>query len=63
MRTDITYVILRPEMDVPLGYIRSTGNPSLEAMADHLAVLTGFENRDAMLNANPGLTLGFAPLH
>jgi hypothetical protein len=50
-------------MDVPLGYIRSTGNPTLEAMADHLAILTGFEDRDAMLNANPGLQLGFAPLH
>jgi hypothetical protein len=63
VRTDITYVILRPEMDVPLGYIRSTGSPSLEDMADHLAILGGFANRDHFLHVNPGLTLGYAPLH
>lgn len=63
MKTDITYVILRPEMDEPLGYIRSTGAPSLEAMADHLAILTGFADRDAMLRANPALQLGCLPLH
>jgi hypothetical protein len=62
VRTDITYVILVPGEE-PLGYIRSTGNPTLEAMADHLAIMGGFEDRDAMLAANPGLSLGFAPLH
>ena len=62
MRTDITYVILAPGEE-PLGYIRSTGEPSLEDMADHLAILGGFANRDHFLHVNPGLTLGFAPLH
>ena len=58
----ITYVILTPG-DVAVGLIRSTDPPTLEAMADRLATLTGFEDRDALLVANPGLTLGFAPLH
>lgn len=63
MRTGITYVILAPEVDEPLGYIRSTGIPSLEDMADHLAILGGFIDRDHFLRVNPGLLLGFAPLH
>ena len=58
----ITYVILTPG-DNAVGYFTSACNPTLEAMADHLAILTGFEDRDAMLAANPGLILGFAPLH
>ena len=58
----ITYAILTPG-DVLVGTIRSSEPPTLEAMADQLAALTGFENRDAMLDANPGLQLGFAPLH
>lgn len=63
MRTDITYVILVPDDDEPVGYIRSTGEPSLEAMADHLAILGEFPDRDHFLLANPGLQLGCAPLH
>jgi hypothetical protein len=58
----ITYAILTPG-DILVGLIRSAEPPTLEAMADQLAVLTGFEDRDALLNANPGLVLGFAPLH
>lgn len=63
MRTDITYVILRPEADEPLGYIRSTGEPSAERMADHLAIIYGFSDRESLINNNPGLCLGCAILH
>lgn len=58
----ITYVILRPEHDTPLGYIRSDAPPSLDQMADHLAILAGV-SRDDFIDANSGLLLGFAPLH
>ncbi len=58
----ITYVILTPG-DNAVGYIRSDGPPTLEAMADHLAVVGRFEDRDALIAANPGLTLGYAPVH
>lgn len=63
MRTDIAYVILVPDEDEPVGYIRSCGTPSLEQMADHLAIMGGFRDRDHFLLANPGLQLGYAPLH
>ena len=56
------YVILIPG-DVLVGYIRSDGKPSLEACADQLARDTGFEDRDAMLEVNAGMIIGFAPLH
>jgi len=58
----ITYVILTPG-DVAVGYIRSDKAPSLEAMADKLAVDRAFTDRDALLDANPGLILGYAQLH
>lgn len=58
----ITYVILIPGDEV-VGYIRSAGSPSLEAMADHLATVQKYEDRDALLMSHPGLILGFAPLH
>jgi hypothetical protein len=58
----ITYVILSPESEDPLGYIRSAGAPTPEEMADHLAVVGGFANRDHFLHVNPGIQLGYAPL-
>ncbi len=58
----ITYVILTPG-DNAVGYIRSDGPPTLEAMADQLAADRAFETRDALLEANPGLTLGYAQVH
>lgn len=58
----ITYVILVPG-DEPIGHIRSEGPPSLEDMADHLALLGGFPDTDSFLMVNPGLTLGYAQLH
>jgi hypothetical protein len=57
----ITYVILTPG-DVPVGYIRSDGPPTLEAMADSLTLSGGYESRDHLLNANPGLILGYCVL-
>lgn len=58
----ITYVILMPG-DNAVGYLTSALPPSLEELADQLARDTGFEDRDALINANPGLILGFATLH
>jgi hypothetical protein len=58
----LTYVILSPESEDPLGYIRSAGVPTPEEMADHLAVIGGFANRDHFLHVNPGIQLGYAPL-
>jgi hypothetical protein len=58
----ITYVILSPESEDPLGYIRSAGAPTPEEMADHLAAVGGFTNRDHFLHVNPGIQLGYAPL-
>jgi hypothetical protein len=63
MRTDITYVILVPDQEEPVGYIRSTGEPTLEAMADHLAILGGFHSVDHFLSVNAGVSLGCSPLH
>jgi hypothetical protein len=57
------YVILRPEHDTPLGYVSCAAEPSLELLADSLAWSYGFVDRDALLHLNPGLHLGFAPLH
>lgn len=62
MRTDLTYVILRFGSDEPIGYIRSVGCPSPEDMADHLAVVGGFDDRDHFLHVNPGLSLAAVPL-
>jgi hypothetical protein len=58
----ITYVILTPG-DEPVGYIRSDGPPTLEAMADHLAIIGGFPDRDHFIHANPNLILGYCQLH
>ena len=58
----ITYAILTPGDNV-VGYIDSALPPSLEDMADHLAAMSGFADRDALIDANPGLILGFAPIH
>lgn len=57
----ITYVILTPG-DVPVGYIRSDGPPTLEAMADHLTTVGGFDDRDHLMLVNPNLTLGYCAL-
>jgi hypothetical protein len=58
----ITYVVLSPG-DIATGATFSAERPSFELAADALAALNGFPDRDAMLNAHPGLVIGFAPLH
>lgn len=58
----ITYAILTPG-DNMIGKLSSPISPSLEALADKLALDTGFADRDELIAANPGLVLGFAPIH
>lgn len=57
----ITYVILAPG-DIMLGTMRCAAAPTVEQLADELASLNGFPDRDALIHANPGLVLGFAIL-
>jgi hypothetical protein len=58
----ITYVILTPG-DVPVGYITCADRPTLDELADKLAADRNFVDRDALIAANPGLTLGYAQVH
>lgn len=58
----IPYAILTPD-DNMVGKITSPVSPSVEALADKLALDTGFADRDDLIAANPGLILGFAPIH
>lgn len=57
------YAILKPDQELPLGYLFSESPPSLEALADALATQLSMPDRDALLNAYPGLLLGWAILH
>lgn len=57
------YAILRPESEIPLAYLDSVLPPTLEAMADHLAEIGGFPDRDALLEKHPDLALGYAQVH
>lgn len=59
----ITYAIIQPQSDIPLAYLQSAASPTLEALFDHVAMLGGFPDRDALVESNPGLLLGFAILH
>ena len=58
----IPYAILTPG-DNMVGRLNSPVSPSLEALADKLALDIGFADRDELIAANPGLVLGFAPIH
>lgn len=59
----LTYAILQFGKDEPIGFIQSATRPSLEAMADHLAEVAGFPDRDEWLVLNPNLMLGCDILH
>ena len=58
----IPYAILTPG-DNMVGRLTSSVSPSIEALADKLALDTGFADRDELIAANHGLVLGFAPIH
>ena len=58
----ITYVIITPG-EVAVGYITCEAPPTLDELADKLAADRNFIDRDALIAANPGLTLGWCELH
>lgn len=58
----IPYMILTPG-DEPVGQFISARPPTLMELGEHLAKALGFSGIDELLEANPGLILGFAPIH
>ena len=48
-----------PDNDYPIALMYSDGPPSTEAMADHITRVLAFKDREALLLANPGLSLGY----
>ncbi|KVE04397.1 beta-lactoglobulin I [Burkholderia vietnamiensis] len=59
----MTYAILSPDRDAPWGYYQSASVPTLEELADHMAIAGGYSSRDDWLVANRVDLLGFAPVH
>jgi hypothetical protein len=59
----ITYAIVSPNRDTPWGYYQSSNVPTLEELADHMARVTGYPDRDAWIIANRVDLLGFVPVH
>ena len=59
----ITYVVLYPGDICTGASFTCDGAPDLETAADSLASHLGYQNRDEMIEAKPGLIIGFAPLH
>lgn len=55
-------MILTPG-DVPVGSFASERPPTLMELGEHLAAALGFAGIDDLLESNPGLILGFAPIH
>ena len=55
-------MILTPG-DEPVGQFISARPPTLMELGEHLAKALGFSGIDELLEANPGLILGFAPIH
>jgi hypothetical protein len=62
MRTDTTYVILLGDAEDVVGYIRSEGPPSFDAMIDHLTSLCKFNNRYDFIQVYNGVRLGSCAL-
>lgn len=58
----LTWCILVPG-DELVGYHESVMPPTLEDLGDTLALQCGFKDRDELIDANPGLVLGFCALH
>jgi hypothetical protein len=55
-------MILTPG-DEPVGRFVSTRPPTLLELGEHLAASLGMSGIEELLEANPGLILGFAPIH
>jgi hypothetical protein len=58
----LVYGIFMPQSEPPIAYMVSDIYPTFEAMGDAVAKYLGFDDRDALLHANPGLLLAALPL-
>ena len=56
------YAIVMPDNDYPIALMYSDGPPSTEEMADHVTRVLAFKDREALLLANPGLSLACLPM-
>ncbi|MDN8066193.1 hypothetical protein [Burkholderia vietnamiensis] len=59
----ITYAILTNTQDEPLGYMTTDHVPSLEELADHIAIAEGYPTRDDWIIERRIDELAFAPVH
>ncbi|MFT4068945.1 beta-lactoglobulin I [Paraburkholderia sp.] len=57
------YAIISPHLEQPWCYVEFQQPPTLEEMADHLAELGGFADRDEWAAANRNPFIGFAQVH
>lgn len=57
------YGIFRPESESPLGLMESFFPPTVDEMADHLALQFFFGTRDDFLAANPHIRLAAMLMH
>jgi hypothetical protein len=55
-------MILTPG-DEPVGQFVAEQPPTIEQLGEHLAKALGFACIEDLIEANPGLILGFAPIH
>jgi hypothetical protein len=57
MKQFLVYGLFVPSSEVPVGYMVSDVYPTFEMMGDKLAELLGFDDRDGLLLANPGIAI------
>jgi len=51
------YGIFTPLSEAPVAVMYSEERPTLEQMGDHVAAVLAFRDRDALLAANPNISL------
>mgnify|MGYP001568996349 CR=1 FL=1 len=59
----MTYAILKPDSEFPLGFMTSDIPPSVDELADALAKQLWLSDRDALVDLYPNLMLGWAIVH
>ncbi|WP_175803702.1 beta-lactoglobulin I [Burkholderia ambifaria] len=59
----ITYAIITNSQDEPVGYLTTDHTPSLEELADHVAIAEGYPTRDDWIIDNRIDEIAFAPVH
>jgi hypothetical protein len=56
------YAIISPNRAIPWGYFDSERIPTLEELADHMANVSGYADRDEWVMANGYPFIGYAPV-